>query len=57
MSGVIDQLPEGWRYRVLDGDKLIAGSPLFNEFADAVYGINQRFPGVNIERIQVHGKD
>lgn len=49
---VIEELPHKWRYRVTDGPRLVAGSLMYTEFDQVMYGLHERFPGIYVERVE-----
>ena len=51
---VIDQYTEGFRYRVLEGKSLKAGSLMFPELSDALNHMQVRFPGSKVTKFETH---
>lgn len=55
MTGYLDQYNYGWRYRVMEGSRQVAGSIIFADMGEALDCLHQRFPGMVIEKVVTHG--
>lgn len=50
-NAYIDQYTEGWRYRVMNGPTMIAGSVMFSDFEESILALQRRFPGMRVEKV------